>query len=204
MHIQFSTSRKRTARNKNRNNTSRKRGNRTVRRTPSPPRKVYRKTPKNTAAPTSAFAFTQRTLSSKQIALPQPLVTQPPLNQPLVTQPPLKQPLVTQPLNQQQQPPKTEGAIVYGRIFAEWCGACKALKPTWEKVTMAVGDKSVDFSAEDIELEERNAEFIKTYNIPLPPANGYPTIFKLRAKGGTPELYEDERSVDKLVEWILK
>lgn len=176
MHIQFSTSRKRTARKKNRNPASRKRNRRTVRLTPSsPPRKVYRKTPKN-AAPTSAFAFTQRTLSSKQIDSP-PLVI---------------------------QPPKPEGPVVYGRIYAEWCGACQALKPTWEKVTMVVGDKSVDFSAEDIELEERNAEFIKTYNIPLPTVNGYPTIFKLRAKGGTIELFEDERSVDKLVEWILK
>jgi thiol-disulfide isomerase/thioredoxin len=178
MPIRFLTSRKRTARKKNRNNnTSRKRGNRTVHRaTPSlsPPRKVYRKTPK-VSAPTSAFAFTKE-MSFSPAPAPAPAPA----------------------------PVKNGSAIVYGKIYAEWCGACKALAPTWEKVKILVGDKSVEFSAEDVELEGRSAEFQKAYNVPLPPVNGYPTIFKLRAKGGTPEFYEDERSVEKLVEWILK
>lgn len=191
MHIRFSTSRKRTARKKNKTINSRKRKNRTVRRaTPSlsPPRKVYRKTPK-VSAPTSAFAFTKQ-MSVRKLAPEQDAPEQ------------LAQ---AQAAPEQALVPSSNGrAIVYGRIYAKWCGACKALAPTWEKVAATVGGKSVDFSVEDVEFDTKNAEFLKMYNIPLPPANGYPTIFKLRAKGGTPELYEDERSVEKLVEWILK
>jgi thiol-disulfide isomerase/thioredoxin len=203
MHIRFSTSRKRTARKKNKTINSRKRKNQTVRRaTPSlsPPRKVYRKTPK-VSAPTSAFAFTKQ-MSVRKLAPEQEAPEQAPVRAQAQAAPEQAQ---AQAAPEQALVPASNGrAIVYGRIYAKWCGACKALAPTWEKVAATVGGKSVDFSVEDVEFETKNAEFLKMYNIPLPPANGYPTIFKLRAKGGTPELYEDERSVEKLVEWILK
>lgn len=91
--------------------------------------------------------------------------------------------------------------VVYGKIYAEWCGACQALEPDWIQVQAQLKDGN-EFSVEEKEMDIKRGEFTKQYKTALPPVDGYPTIYKLKKYGGMVETYNDQRTVQKMVDWI--
>jgi len=81
-------------------------------------------------------------------------------------------------------------------FFAPWCGHCKNLAPTYEKVAKTfVNDKNVVIGSVDATVEKGLAE---NYSI-----SGYPTI-KYFAADGTVEDYEGGRSEQDFIDFINK
>jgi thiol-disulfide isomerase/thioredoxin len=85
-------------------------------------------------------------------------------------------------------------------FYANWCGHCKKLKPTWEEATKKAKESDltmvqIDVGGNDNDSEEtkkKNAEITKKYNI-----NGYPTIMLF--SNGTQTPYEGPRTVDGFI-----
>ena len=91
---------------------------------------------------------------------------------------------------------------IVGKLYANWCGACKALEDNWSKMKAQVGGK-VKFN--DIESENMDAELKKfnaenNTNVAL--QGGYPTIYKV--EGTNVSYYEGDRSVDDMAKWALE
>jgi thiol-disulfide isomerase/thioredoxin len=82
-------------------------------------------------------------------------------------------------------------------FYAEWCGHCKKLEPTWTKATSVAEEKghrmiqlNVGGDKKDTEeIKRKNAEISQKYNV-----DGYPTILIFR--NGTPTPYEGPRTVE--------
>lgn len=94
--------------------------------------------------------------------------------------------------------------LVYGKIYATWCGACTAFADTWNAVVARVGaDK--EMSIEDSEMAIKRGEFAKKFGTSLPEIDGYPTVYRLKGRpgeGATVELYSGPRTVEDLVRWL--
>ncbi len=91
---------------------------------------------------------------------------------------------------------------IVGKLYANWCDACKALEDNWTKMKAQVGGK-VKFN--DIESENMDAELKKfnaenNTNVAL--QGGYPTIYKV--EGTNVSYYEGDRSVDDMAKWALE
>lgn len=91
--------------------------------------------------------------------------------------------------------------VVYGKIYANWCGHCKALDSFWEEIT-AQYPINVDIESEekDKKVAEFNAKYTPTS--PLDLDHGYPTIYKLDKPGGTIAMYNDDRNKDSIISWL--
>ena len=94
-----------------------------------------------------------------------------------------------------------KGLVAYGKIYADWCGYCVALKPEWAKVEKAL------LPIRSNEMESANKDnlvdmFNKKYRTNLPKQVGYPTIFKLRKMGGKVEIYNGERNAASMIQWL--
>jgi hypothetical protein len=96
---------------------------------------------------------------------------------------------------------QSQPTIVYGKLYANWCGACTALKDTWTNVAAKTGSNAIEFSVEELEMAVKGPEFEKTYQTKLPEVQGYPTIYKLY-RPGRMYTYEGERSEEKLLQWL--
>jgi thiol-disulfide isomerase/thioredoxin len=91
--------------------------------------------------------------------------------------------------------------IIVGKVYANWCGHCKDLKPEWKKLKKMVPKDSVQF----IEIEEtesaKRANFEKKIKAALN-VSGFPTIFKVQF-GKPVEYYTGERNAQAMRAWIL-
>lgn len=79
-------------------------------------------------------------------------------------------------------------------FYADWCGHCKKLKPTWDETAEEVnknGNKMLKVNCGKKSEEEE--EIMKKYNI-----EGYPTI--LVFKNGKPTDYEGDRTSEAFKE----
>lgn len=82
-------------------------------------------------------------------------------------------------------------------FYADWCGHCKKLKPTWSDATEAAKEKGytmiqINVGGDEKDTEEtkkKNAEISQRYNV-----DGYPTIMLFR--NGTPTPYDGPRTID--------
>jgi len=114
--------------------------------------------------------------------------------------------------------------LVVGKIYADWCGHCVALKPEWEKmkrfVRLNMGRKLKNVHIEFVEMgdtEENKAAgktvdgLVAEFNAKHLPAvdpsekvtsSGYPTIFKLC--DGKVEYYESERLGQAMYKWAIQ
>lgn len=92
--------------------------------------------------------------------------------------------------------------VVYGKLYASWCGACQALEPAWKQVSETLTDIP-EYSIEDAEMTEaKRADFKSKFNSDIQPADHFPIIYKLDVKGGQLRSYEGERTPEKIVEWV--
>jgi thiol-disulfide isomerase/thioredoxin len=99
----------------------------------------------------------------------------------------------------------TKMPIVYGRIYANWCGHCVSMGPDWKKLTGLMNQRHYHVKNNDIEETEKNTkmpQFKQMYGTELV-VNGYPTIFKLYKKGDLIEYYEGPRTKDAIYKWLI-
>ena len=97
----------------------------------------------------------------------------------------------------------TVNNVVYGRIHADWCGHCTAMKNDWDQLQKMHPDKTCC----DIEEKEQDIQvplFNKTYS-PVPPlqqAAGFPFIFKF--EGNTKQVipYNGARDINSMNQWL--
>ena len=92
-------------------------------------------------------------------------------------------------------------SIIVGKVYADWCGHCKSLKPEWKKLKTMTPKDRVQF----IEIEESEAakrlQFEKKTKRSLT-VNGYPTIFKIHTNKPV-EYYTGPRTAQDIRQWIL-
>lgn len=96
---------------------------------------------------------------------------------------------------------KSSSLVAYGKIYADWCGHCVALKPEWAKLERVM----MPIRATNIESENKDHlvdAFNRKYNANLPKEVGFPTIFKLSKYGGKVEIYNGERNADSMIAWL--
>lgn len=51
------------------------------------------------------------------------------------------------------------------KFSASWCGPCKMIKPTFDKVSSMEEFKNIEFISYDIEEDEQGVELVEKYNI---------------------------------------
>jgi hypothetical protein len=105
---------------------------------------------------------------------------------------------------------KEPEGLVVGLIFANWCGHCQALKPTWDEMVTEIM-KTPDFKKQKgivIEIEDADpekdakiAKINKNIKGQQLAANGFPTIFK--KKGGKVDYYTGGRTIPEMSSWFL-
>lgn len=96
---------------------------------------------------------------------------------------------------------KSGSLVAYGKVYADWCGHCVALKPEWAKVERGM----MPIRATNIESAHKDHlvdEFNRKYNTDLPKEVGFPTIFKLSKYGGKVEIYNGERNANTMIAWL--
>ena len=79
-------------------------------------------------------------------------------------------------------------------IVADWCGYCKALKPTYQQVAGIVGDAFPMFFMDAVKFDS----FVTKMGV-----SGFPTI-KVILENGTTIDYTGDRSLDGLLANICK
>lgn len=92
--------------------------------------------------------------------------------------------------------------VVFGKIYATWCGHCRAMETDWSRLEKKMRPlKCVNIESE--EKDHKIAEFNKKHKTNLQLKAGFPTIFKLKKIGGQVEYYEGgDRSHDALHNWL--
>jgi thiol-disulfide isomerase/thioredoxin len=92
--------------------------------------------------------------------------------------------------------------IVMGKVYADWCGHCQALKPEWARMKKIVPmRKVVCVEINDKHKEVGIANLNRKYGVQLPMPNGYPTIFKIVGKKIS--YYEGARTAKDLAKWAM-
>jgi thiol-disulfide isomerase/thioredoxin len=90
--------------------------------------------------------------------------------------------------------------IIIGKVYADWCGHCQALKPKWEQLKRILPKGRVQtVEIEEAETEKR-AQFEKTHKKTIN-VSGYPTIFKI--VNGKIEYYSGPREPEDMKRWVL-
>ena len=91
--------------------------------------------------------------------------------------------------------------IIIGKVYADWCGHCKRLKPEWKKLKNIVPKDRVQFIEIEESESEKRATLEKKVNKKLT-VNGFPTIFKIHTSKPI-EYYTGPRTANEMRSWIL-
>jgi thiol-disulfide isomerase/thioredoxin len=86
---------------------------------------------------------------------------------------------------------------IIGKIYANWCGYCIALKPEWDKMKQELKNHPIEFIEIEASEQKRLEDFKKKHGIQV---NGYPTIFKI---AGGVEYFQGSRDTESLTQWAL-
>jgi len=96
---------------------------------------------------------------------------------------------------------KSGSLVAYGKIYADWCGFCVALKPEWAKIEhgmLPIRSTNIESAHKDDLVDVFN----RKYNTNLPKEVAFPTIFKLSKYGGKVEIYNGERNAIDIISWL--
>jgi len=96
--------------------------------------------------------------------------------------------------------------IVVGKVYANWCGHCKSLKPEWKKMKKRVysrrGNKQVVFEEiEEKQMTNKLPKLKKHHGVDID-VNGFPTVFKI--ENGKVDYYSGNRNAEEMARWYLK
>jgi thiol-disulfide isomerase/thioredoxin len=126
---------------------------------------------------------------------------------------------------------KSKKKHVFGKVYAEWCGACQNLEPNWiemiDKLKQEDKLNSQEWSnftpdqkkqemkktivinkdgtiLEIIQIEDTDYDNFKSNNSQFSDltANGFPTIFR-KIENSPVEYYQGDRSPDDMIQWAL-
>ena len=103
---------------------------------------------------------------------------------------------------QRKQGKKQDTNTIVCKIYANWCGHCKELKPVWAELknVMNANKNITMMEIEESEMKEKMGELKNICKKDID-VKGFPTIVKICGKA-TPEYYQGERSVEGLRAWI--
>jgi thiol-disulfide isomerase/thioredoxin len=89
---------------------------------------------------------------------------------------------------------------IIGKIYANWCGHCKTLKPQWNSMKKMIHNKNIKF----VEIEEQQENKLNQFKNQYPSLqiNGYPTIFKIYPNKKI-EYYNENRMANDMKNWAL-
>jgi len=102
--------------------------------------------------------------------------------------------------------------LLIGKIYADWCGHCRMLKPEWNKLKYNIKQKNgshgyqihyieIEQSAEQSKVDEVNKKYLHATDKKLALQGGYPTIFKIM--NGHLEYYSGPRKAEAMQKWFL-
>ena len=104
--------------------------------------------------------------------------------------------------NKKNSPKNT---IVVGKVYANWCGHCKNLKPEWVRMKSHIQRKKGKTHIVYAEIEENEIDTkLKTLqdtNKTQIAVNGYPTLFRI--VNGKVEYYNGNREANQMADWYL-
>ena len=86
---------------------------------------------------------------------------------------------------------------IIGKIYANWCGHCKILKPQWKKMKNDLKNHPIEIVEIEVSEIARLEAFKKKHGVQ---DNGYPTIFKIMGKV---EYYNGPRDAKSIKTWAL-
>jgi len=100
--------------------------------------------------------------------------------------------------------------IIIGKLYAEWCGHCKDLKPEWteacEKLKLHMGEEvikivDIEQSNEVAQINQINTTYLKMSPVKLSVQGGYPTIYKIQ--NGKVSYYNGDRTAGPMEKWVM-
>jgi thiol-disulfide isomerase/thioredoxin len=92
--------------------------------------------------------------------------------------------------------------ITVGKIYADWCGACKSLEPAWKAMEDSLDKNSVVVVAiEETNMKTDLEKLNEHYGTDVKLQDGFPTLFKIQPNSTKVEYYTGERTVDELKKW---
>jgi len=102
----------------------------------------------------------------------------------------------------QRKNPQKNKLLSFGKIYANGCGFCEAMKADWKKLEKKMFPMK-SFNIERTTQHMLIPKFNHNYKSNLAIQSGYPTIFKLKKKGGEPNYFNGgNRSADLLHLWL--
>ena len=102
--------------------------------------------------------------------------------------------------------------LLIGKIYADWCGHCRMLKPEWSKMKYNIKHNNgnhgyqinyieIEQSVEQSKVDKVNKIYLHGSDKKLALQGGYPTIFKVI--NGNIEYYGGPRKAEAMQKWFL-
>lgn len=91
--------------------------------------------------------------------------------------------------------------IVAGLVYADWCGHCTHLKPTWDRMAASLPPSVEIHKINSNDQDAKIAEIERTHGLKMAGVNQYPYVFRIVNK--TLSEYNGDRTEAALKIWIL-
>jgi thiol-disulfide isomerase/thioredoxin len=102
--------------------------------------------------------------------------------------------------------------LLIGKIYANWCGHCRMLKPEWNKMKYNIKNNKphnmhqiryieIEQAQQDTKVDKVNKIYLSGSEKKLALQAGYPTIFKISE--GVLEYYNGPRNAEMMEKWAF-